>query len=78
MAGVVISETATLQESRAKVVIARQVQSAGTRTAILLAGKVEGSVETALDTPRALLAGLTAGVAVGLVLFVGKLLSRKR
>jgi len=48
------------------------------RSTILLSGNINGNVETVLDTPRAMLAGLTAGVAVGLVLFAGKLLTRRK
>jgi len=39
---------------------------------------VEGPVETALDTPRALLAGLAAGMGAGLVLLIGSLARRRR
>jgi hypothetical protein len=47
-------------------------------TVILLAREVHGPVETVLDTRGALLAGLVAGVAIGMVLYVGRLLSRRR
>jgi hypothetical protein len=57
--------------------VARQVQGAAHST-ILIAGRVEGPVETALDTPRSILAGLAAGIAVGLVLLVGRLLTQRR
>ena len=59
-------------------VVARQVQGNPIHTTVLLAGKVEGAVETTIDTPRAALAGLIAGITVGLVLFVFRLLSRNK
>jgi hypothetical protein len=39
---------------------------------------VDGPVDTVLDTPRAILAGLTAGIAFGLVYLAGRLLVRRR
>jgi hypothetical protein len=45
---------------------------------ILLAREVNGPVETVFDTRGAALAGLIGGIAVGMVLFAGKLLSRRR
>jgi len=65
-----------MAESQAGAIIAREVHGGFVQTTILLASKVDGPVESVLDTPRAMLAGLTAGVAIGLVMFVGKLLRR--
>ena len=75
---VAILDSGTLQDSTAGVVIARQVLQGPVHTTVLLAGQVEGPVETLLDTPRALLAGLASGVAVGLVLLLGKLFTWRR
>jgi len=75
--GIVIGDNATITSSQAGLLIANEVKSDSIKTGILLAGKVEGPVETYLDTPRTILAGLSAGVAVGLVLFVGQLLSKR-
>jgi hypothetical protein len=47
-------------------------------TFVLLAREVNGPVETVLDTRGAVAAGLVAGIAIGLVLFVGGLLTRRR
>jgi hypothetical protein len=69
--------SAQLQDTQTALMVARQVQGAA-RSTILIAGQVEGPVQTTLDTPRAILAGLTAGIAVGLVLFVGRLLTLRR
>jgi len=74
---VLVTENAKLQESRNGLLVASKVEADTINTTILLTRNVEGNVETVLDTPRALLAGLTAGVAVGLVLFVGQLLTKR-
>jgi hypothetical protein len=75
--GAVFSDALTMHSSQAGVVVGQNVQGDLIKTSILLAGQVDGPVETTLDTPRALLAGLTAGVAMGLVCVVGKLLSKR-
>jgi len=71
-------DIAELNESSAGLLVSRQVRSTTIRTGVLLASQVEGQVEAVLDTPRALLAGLAAGVGVGLVTLLGSLLRRRR
>jgi len=68
---------AELDGAQAGLLVSREVNGEVIRAGVLLAGRVEGSVETILDTPRALLAGLASGVAVGLVLWVGSLLKQR-
>ena len=74
----VLADSVTLGTGASVLVAAREVSGESIKTSLLLAGHVHGPVETVLDTPRALLAGLSAGVAVGLVLWLGSLLSRRR
>jgi hypothetical protein len=76
--GVLVTDQAIMDNGTARLVIARQVSGGPIRPLVLLAGKVDGPVEPTLDTPRAVLAGLSAGVAFGLVLWLEKLLSRKK
>jgi hypothetical protein len=45
---------------------------------LLLASEVHGNVETVLDTTGAAVAGLAAGVGIGLLLAIGGLLRRRR
>jgi len=71
-------DTADLGDSQAGLLVSRQVKGTTIRTGVLLASQVEGQVEAVLDTPRALLAGLAAGVGVGLVSLLGSLLRRRR
>lgn len=70
------SGAAELHHAKAGLLAARQVRGENLQTTILLTGKVEGQVKTVLDTPRAVLAGLVAGVAAGMVIFAGKLLTK--
>lgn len=77
-AGVVMAQSATLDESSAGLLVARQVQAEQIETKVLLAGTVTGDVQTAIDTPRALLFGLAAGVGAGVTLLLGSLIFRRR
>jgi len=65
-------------ESRIGVVIAKEADMENSTSVVLLARQVNGSVDTVLDTRGAALAGIVAGISVGLVIFVGNLLSRRR
>jgi hypothetical protein len=76
--GVVSAGTAEIINGRTALLMSREVHGEAIRSGVLLAGKIEGSVETLIDTPRAMLAGLTAGVAIGLVLLLGNLLLRRK
>ena len=67
-----------INDSTIGLLVAQQVQTTSVRTGVLLASKVEGNVDTYLDTPRALLAGVTAGVAMGLVVFALNLITGKK
>ena len=76
--GSLFADTVHLHESQAGLIVGRQVTGESIRTKILLAGKVEGSVETLIDTPRTLLFGISAGVATGLVLTLFRLILRRK
>jgi hypothetical protein len=75
--GLLYADRATMDNVRARVIVSRQVNGGPIRPVIMLAGKIEGPVEPVMDTPRSLLAGLMAGIAFGMVLWAGRLLSRK-
>lgn len=74
--GAVIGEDVLLAGSRSLLTVGGRVEIQEGSSVILLAREVKGSVHTVLDTTGAMLAGLTAGVAVGLVLLVGSWLTR--
>jgi hypothetical protein len=73
-----VGNSVNMNSSQAGVVVANEVNSENSSSVILLTRTVNGSVQTTLDTRQAALAGLVAGVAVGMVLFVGNLLSSRR
>jgi hypothetical protein len=75
--GAVFSDTANLNEATANLLVTRRVYGGPVRSTILLAGQVDGPVETMLDTPRALLVGIAAGMSMGLLLFLGNILTGK-
>jgi hypothetical protein len=77
-AAVVVADAVDVKDVCAGVVITRNMRGENIRTGVLLTGQVEGNVETILDTPRAMLAGLTAGAAIGLVLWIGYLLTGRK
>lgn len=76
--GLLVAEESTLRSSRSGVIITERADLNNSSSVLLLAREVNGPIETVLDTEGALLAGLTAGIAVGLVLFVSRLLTRRR
>ena len=75
---VVFSQSITANSGAAGLIVSGEVDAQSVRAGILLARQVNGEVEAVLDTPRALLAGIAAGSAAGLVIFLMQLLVRKR
>lgn len=67
-----------MSDSYSSLIVAQEVKAEKINTKVLLAGTVEGNVETVFDTPRALLAGLAAGGMVGVVLLISQLLKKKK
>jgi hypothetical protein len=67
-----------LANSRSALTVAGTADLRDSSTFVLLAREVNGPVETVLDTRGAVAAGLVAGIAIGLVLFLGGLLTRRR
>jgi hypothetical protein len=77
--GFVYAQTADLNEVTAGMIVGRQIKGRGPiHTTVLLAGQVDGPVETLIDTPRVVLGGLVTGIVVGLVLFVMNLLTGQK
>jgi len=72
-----VGEDVLLNDVRAGVVLADSVKAERSSTVVLISREVHGSVETVLDARGAALAGIVAGVAVGIVLLAGNLLSRR-
>ena len=76
--GLAFADTATFANVRAGVVVTQHVELEDARTLVLLSREIHGTVETVLDTRGAALAGIAAGLGVGLMLIIGGLLGRRR
>ena len=74
--GAVVAGRAKVHHGMAAFVAGREVNVNESRTGILLAGNVHGTVNTVLDTRGALIAGLTGGLFAGLMLLLGRVLFR--
>jgi hypothetical protein len=72
--GAMLADEASLIESRAGILAANSVTADRVRTVVLLAKRVEGPVETALDTRQVLIASLATGFVAGAVILIGQLL----
>jgi hypothetical protein len=75
--GLAFSDTAELEDSRTGIVVGRDIRVSNSPSLIFVAREAHGDVQTYLDTRGALLAGFAAGVAGGLFILLGRLLSRR-
>lgn len=75
--GVSFSSIAEVDRSNVGLLAAREVRAGSIKTGILLAGEVEGPVETTLDTRQTLLFGIIVGATIGLILTIGRQFSRR-
>lgn len=72
-AAVLVGGTVEVKQGGAGVIVANTLNAANSRSLVTIAGTINGPVETVLDTRGALLAGLSAGVAIGLIFFLRSL-----
>jgi len=75
--GVLFADVAIAERSTVGVAVTRELRGSNNRSLVLLAGKVYGTVHTALDTRGSLLAGLVGGAVIGFILWLGNLVTRK-
>jgi len=75
--GAVMAGSAEVHHGMAGFVAGWEVHVNESRTGILLARTVNGSVTTVLDTRGAFIAGLTGGLFAGLMLLLGRMLFRR-
>jgi hypothetical protein len=77
-AGVVIADTAEIENGSAAILASRTVKADTIRTGILISRNVEGNVETLMDTRSTILAGIVAGAVMGSLLMLGQFLFRRK
>ena len=73
-----IAQKTTVNGGSTGLLVAQEVHANPLHAFVVLAGKTDGQIETTLDTHGAILAGLIAGIACGLVSLVGRLLLQRR
>ena len=66
---------AHLDQSGAGIVIARHVEASDARVAVLIAGRVDGNVQTLLDTDSAIRFGAAFGAVLGFALLLRRILT---
>lgn len=74
---VILSDQIEMVQSGSQVVLARNVQADQIKSKVLIARTVNGNVEAVLDGPRAAVAGLTAGIGLGVALSLVSFVLRK-
>jgi len=65
----VLTQVARMEETRSVITVARQVDDSSIQSIVFLGGKVNGTVETSIDSRMAALFGLSAGLGLGIVFF---------
>ena len=76
-AGVIAAGRAEVHHSAVGYLAGSEVKAENVRTVLLLARTVQGNVTTTLDTRGALIAGLVGGLFGGLMLLLGRALTRR-
>ena len=64
---VVLGRHVELEQASVGVLAGQDIRARQIRTAVLLGGRIQGEVHTALDTRQTILAGLIAGVVAGAI-----------
>lgn len=75
-AGVMIGQSVTLNNHRTGVVVTREVTGGSIQAVIFLAGRTNAPVETMVDQRSVALFGIAAGIAIGLILSLVRLIKR--
>jgi hypothetical protein len=76
--GLVITDSAEIENGSAAILASRTVRADNIRTGILISRNVEGNVETLMDTRSTILAGVIAGAVLGTIMMLGQFLFRRK
>ena len=76
--GAVIADSASLGNTYAGLVVAKEVKGERIESIVLLARHVEGNVKTIVDARTAVLAGALGGLFAGMIFLLGQGLFRER
>ena len=71
-----VHRIASTSKSMSAMLVARHVDATDTHATVLLAGQVNGTVTTLLDTRQVAVAGLLAGLGIGMALAASRLFRR--
>ena len=77
-AGVVVANSVNLGNTYAGVVVGNEVRGERIDTLFLFSNRVEGDVQTVVDTRGALIAGMVGGLLTGIILLIGRLVFGRR
>jgi hypothetical protein len=72
--GAVVARSAEVHAGVTGLVAGTDIRAEGTRTFLLIARNVTGSVTTLMNARSALITGLTSGLFAGLMVLLGKML----
>jgi hypothetical protein len=76
--GAVVAGSVEVHQGVTGLIVGNDIHVEGARTAILIGRNVTGSVVTLVDSRSALIAGLTGGLFAGLMLWLGRVLFRRK
>jgi hypothetical protein len=76
-AGLIVADTAALDGARTLVLASNKVSGQQIRTIILIAGNVQGNVQTMADTRTVILSAAVAGTIFGMFFLAGQFLFRQ-
>ncbi len=76
--GAIFANAVTMNQSQAGVIVSLEMQGDRIQSVILIAGRVNGPVETKLDARNALIFGAVAGAVVGIIISLLRLTKKHK
>ena len=75
--GAVFANAVAMNQGQSGIIVAKEMHGDKIQSVILIAGKVNGPIETKLDMRNALMLGAVAGACLGIVISLLRLMTRK-